>query len=172
MLVDDPLELLVDLVARGEEIVQLDLAQHAAQGGLRDLGGGVEIVLDRDHRALGIDHPEVDHRAHLDGDVVPGDDVLRRHVEGHRLQAHLDHAVDQRQEEDDARSIALPAQVEDGAGTAAEAKDDGPLVLAKDPRHRGDEEQERGDPDEPRAADSRLIRPLIPRLPPRLPSPL
>src|SRR2546430_13050708 len=36
VLVDDPLELLIDLVARGEEIVQLDLAEDAVERRLGD----------------------------------------------------------------------------------------------------------------------------------------
>ena len=39
-------QLLVDLVARGEEVVQLHLAEHAPERRLRDLRGGVEVVLD------------------------------------------------------------------------------------------------------------------------------
>src|SRR5216117_3982708 len=41
VLVDDPLELLVDLVARREEVVELDLAEHAPERRLRDLRGRV-----------------------------------------------------------------------------------------------------------------------------------
>ncbi len=47
VLVDDPLQLLVDLVAGGQQVVQLHLAQHAAQRGLGQLGGRVQVVLDR-----------------------------------------------------------------------------------------------------------------------------
>ena len=52
VLVDDPLQLLVDLVARGQQVVQLHLAQHAAQRGLGHLGGRVDVVLDREERLL------------------------------------------------------------------------------------------------------------------------
>src|SRR6059036_3867835 len=66
VLVDDPLELLVDLVARRQEVVELDLAEHAPQRRLRDLRGRVEIVLYGDHRPLRVHDAEVDDRADLE----------------------------------------------------------------------------------------------------------
>ncbi len=55
---------------------------------------------------VGLHDPEVDDRVDLDGDVVLGDDVLRRDVHDHRPQADLDHLVDDRDQEDDARALS------------------------------------------------------------------
>src|SRR2546430_4374287 len=145
VLVDDPLKLLVDLVARREKVVELDLAEHAPECRLRDLRGRIEIVLHRDHRPLRIHDAEVDDRADLERDVVARDHVLGRHVERDRLQAHLDHLVDQRHEQDEPRAAALTAGVEDGPRAASEPEDDGALVLAQNLRERADEEDDRKD---------------------------
>src|SRR5438309_5232515 len=145
VLVDDPLELLVDLVTRGEEVVELDLAEHAPERCLRDLRGRVEIVLHRDHRPLRVHDAEVDDRTDLERDIIARDHVLRRDVEGHRLEAHPDHLVDERHEQDEPRAVALAAGVEDRPRAAAEPEDDGPLVLAEDLRKRADEEDDRKD---------------------------
>src|SRR3989449_8813202 len=145
LLVDDPLELLVDLVARREEVVELDLAEHAPERRLRDLRGRVEVVLDGDHRPLRVHDAEVDDRADLERDVIARDHVLRRDVEGHRLEAHPDHLVDERHEQDEPRAVALAAGVEDRPRAAAEPEDDGALVLAEDLRERADEKDDRKD---------------------------
>src|SRR5256886_7421044 len=145
VLVDDPLELLVDLVARREEVVELDLAEHAPERRLRDLRGRVEVVLHRDDRPLRIHDTEVDDRADLERHVVAGDHVLGRHVERDRLKAHLDHPVDERHEQDEPWPVAQAAGIEDGPGAAPEPEDDGPLVLAQDLRKRADEEDDRKD---------------------------
>ena len=83
---------LVQLLALGEQVVELRLAEHAAQRRLRELRGGVEVVLDLDDRAWrGSIDAEVDDRVDLHRDVVARDDVLRRHVVHHRAQAHAHH---------------------------------------------------------------------------------
>src|SRR5216117_3591533 len=145
VLVDDPLELLVDLVTRREEVVELDLAEDAPERRLRDLRGRVEIVLHRDHRPLRVHDAEVDDRADLERDVVACDHVLGRDVEGDGLEAHFDHPVDERHEQDESRAVPLPAGVEDRPRAAPEPEDDGPLVLAEDLRERADEEDDRKD---------------------------
>src|SRR2546426_5014544 len=145
VLVDDPLELLGDLVARREEVVELDLAEHAPERRLRGRRAAVEIVLYGDHRPLRVHDAEVDDRADLERDVIARDHVLGRDVEGHRLEAHPDHLVDERHEQDEPRAVALAAGVEDRPRAAAEPEDDGPLVLAKDLRKRADEKDDRKD---------------------------
>src|SRR5262249_49222078 len=71
------------------------------------------------------------------------DHVLRRHVERHGLQAHLHHLVDQRHQENEPRSVAVTARIQNGLGTAAEPEDDRALVLAQDAREGADEEERR-----------------------------
>ncbi len=56
--VDDLLELLVDLVALDQQVVELDLAEDAAQGGLGDLRRADQVVLDGDDRSDGLDDVE------------------------------------------------------------------------------------------------------------------
>ena len=82
-----------------EQLVQLGLAEHRAQRGLRELAGGVEVVLHLHHRALRVDDAEVDHRVDLDRDVVAGDHVLRRHVEHHGAQGDPHHPVERPEDE-------------------------------------------------------------------------
>src|SRR5262249_25491014 len=75
----------------------------------------------------------------LDRDVVPGDHVLGWHVHRDGPEAHLDHLVDERDQEDDPRPL--------GADEPAEPEDDTPLVLAE---HLDRREQEIEDADDAR----------------------
>ena len=85
-LVDDLLQLFVESLALGEQLVELGLAEHRAQRRLRDLRGGDEEVFDLDDRFLGVDDAEVGDRVDAGRDVVAGDHLLRRDVEGDRPQ--------------------------------------------------------------------------------------
>src|SRR5579884_3653253 len=78
--VEDLLDVVVELVALGEHLVELVLAEHGTQRGLRELAGGGEKILDLDDRLVGVDDAEIDHRIDLDRDVVARDHVLARHV--------------------------------------------------------------------------------------------
>ena len=83
----------IDLLPFSQEIVQLGLAADAAQGGLGELRGSKEIVLDLDRRSVGIDHAKIEHSVHLDRHVVAGNHVLRRDVHGDCAQVYPDHAL-------------------------------------------------------------------------------
>ena len=96
-------------LALGEQLVEVGLAQDAAQRGLRLLAGGVEVVLDLDHGLQRVHHAEVDDRVHLHADVVAGDHVLGRHVEDDGAQADPHHAVDGPGHDDEARALGLRA---------------------------------------------------------------
>ena len=141
-LVDDRLEDRVDLVALGEELVEDVLAEHRAQGRLRDLRGGDHVVLDLHDRVVRLDDAEVRHRVDAHGDVVLRDDLLRRDVERHRAQVDPDHPVDERDDQEDARPLGLREE-------SPEAEDHAALVLARDlHREEREQEQEREDDDE------------------------
>jgi hypothetical protein len=70
LLVEDVLDVGVELVALGQHLVEIVLAQNPAQRGLRQLAGRSEIIEDLNHRALGVDHAEIDDGVHFDRDVV------------------------------------------------------------------------------------------------------
>src|SRR5438128_4935764 len=74
---------------------------------------------------VGVDHQEVDDRVDLDGDVVVGDDLLRRHLEGDGSQVNLDQAVDA-EGNDDPKPWALQRH------QAAKPKEHAPFVLIDD----------------------------------------
>jgi hypothetical protein len=84
LLVDDLLEALVEPLALGQQGVELRLAQDGSQGGLGDLEGCADEVLDLEHRAPGIDHAEVDDRRDLHRHVVARYHVLVRDPERDR----------------------------------------------------------------------------------------
>ena len=88
-----------------EHFVELVLAQHRAQRRLRELAGRLERVRDLNDRLRRIDDAEIDDGVHLHRNVVARDDVLRRHVQHDHAQVDLDHALDDRNHEDDARSL-------------------------------------------------------------------
>ena len=98
--VEHALDVDVQLLALGEQLVELVLAEHRAQRGLRELAGRLEEVLDLDDRVLRVDDAEVDHRVHLHRDVVARDHVLRRHVEHDGAQVDAHHLLDARDDDD------------------------------------------------------------------------
>src|SRR5262249_10982818 len=121
----------IQLVALGEELVELMLAENGAQRRLRELARRLEEVRNLDDRPLRIYHPEIEHRVHFDGNVVARDDVLRRNVEHYDAQVDSDHLLNERNEHDEPRPLDHPE--------APEHEDHGALVLAEYPQ-RGDDE--------------------------------
>ena len=89
LLVEHVLDVGIELVALGQHLVEIVLAQHPAQRGLGELAGRDHVIADLDDGALGIDDAEIDHGGDLDRDVVAGNHVLRRHFVD-------DHAADRR----------------------------------------------------------------------------
>ena len=155
LLVDDLLQDRVDLVSLREELVEQVLAEHRPQRRLGDLRGRDHEVLDLHDRGLRVDDPEVGDRVHAHRDVVLGDDLLRRHVQRDRPQVDLDHPVDDRDQQEDARALRLRQQ-------AAEAEDDAALVLARDldrRRQEQDDEDCDGRNDDQRCHDRDPMRP-------------
>ncbi|MNC40922.1 hypothetical protein D3C75_896640 [compost metagenome] len=126
--VEHLLDVGVEPLALGQHVVQLVLAEHRAQGGLRQLAGRRLVVLDLDDRLLRIEHPVVDHRVDLHRDVVTGDHVLGRHIQHDGAQIDAHHLLDAGDEDDQSRSLDLPE--------AAELEHHPALVLAQDAEHR------------------------------------
>ena len=79
----------------------------------------------------------------MDGDIVAGDDVLRRHIEGDDAQADADETVNGPEDEDQAGPLGHRQE-------APEAEDDGALVLVEhldaleDVHHREDDDDDDG----------------------------
>ena len=135
-LVDDVLQALVHVVALAQQLVEVGLAEDAAQRGLRDERRRADVVGDLDDGHLGVEDAEVDDGVHLHRHVVPGDDVLAGHVHRHHAQVDLHHAVHERQDEEQPR----PA----GAHQTAQAEDHAALVFLDD-LDRQEEQRERPD---------------------------
>src|SRR5438270_698069 len=110
VLVQDYLELGVHFFALGEDFVQFKLADDAAQRGLRELRGGVLIVLHLRERRVGVDDAEITHGVHFDGDVVAGDDILRRNVERFKPKADAVQRFDRPHHQPYARSLGFRQQ--------------------------------------------------------------
>jgi hypothetical protein len=150
VLVDDVLERLVELLALGQQHVEVRLAEHRAQRGLCDLRGGQEIALDLDDRAGCVDHAEVADRVHPGGHVVARDQVLRRDVQRDGAEIDSHHPVDGGDQQD--QPGALHAE------QATEPEDDGALVLAQDAdrrcRKRQHHCQQHADKDDPNSDDA------------------
>ncbi len=81
VLIENDLQLGVYAVALRENFVQFKLTDDAADGGLRQLGNRVLIILHLRQRHVGIDDAEITYGVYFNGDVVAGDDVLWRDVE-------------------------------------------------------------------------------------------
>src|SRR5260221_447845 len=86
--IENDLQLGVDFVALGENFVELELADDAADGGLRELRGCVLVVLHLGQSEIGVDDAEITDGVHFHGDIVARDDVLRRDVQRFDAHAH------------------------------------------------------------------------------------
>ena len=156
LLVEDLLQVGVQLVAFAEHLVERVLAEHRAQRGLRELAGGLQEILDADHRAVGIDDAEIEHRVDLHRDVVARDHVLARHVEHDRAQIDAHHLLHVGHQEDQARALH--------AGEAAEGEHHRALVLAHHPDRRAGDQQDQQQDDEKGRGTPRSCR-LLSALP-------
>src|SRR5207302_5602674 len=85
-------------------MVQVRLAENAAQRRLSDQRGRAYKIDGFDDGFARVHDPEVHHRIHLDRDVVTGDGLLRWNFQRHNAQVHLAHGFDERDEEKEARS--------------------------------------------------------------------
>ena len=106
----------VDGAARLEGAVEFDLADFAAQGGLRELRDREAVVGDPVGGQMRIEHLHVEHRVDADLDVVARDADLLRDVDGDFLQAvPVGHPLDERNEDVEARlqGAAVFAQILD-----------------------------------------------------------
>jgi len=119
----------VELLPRGQDLVELHLAADASKRRLRELRGGIEKVLHLDDRLHGLDDAEIDDGVDLDGNVVPRDDVLRGDIHGDRPHVHADHAVHDGNEDDEAGPL-------DG-NDPAQPENDGPFIFVEDPDRSG-----------------------------------
>src|SRR5918994_4108414 len=122
LLIYDALEFVVYLLPIGQEVIEILLSEHAAQGGLGDLAGGKHVVLDLYYALVGVCDPEVDNGVDAGGDVVAGYDILGRDVHGDGPKVYLDHPVHERPQEEQSRSLGSPLY-------PAESEDNTPLVL-------------------------------------------
>src|SRR5580693_7299693 len=124
LLVEHVLNAGIELVALGQHLVEIVLAQYPAQRGLGELTGRDEVIPDLDDGALGIDDAEVDDGRDLDRDVVTGNHILRRHFVNNHPKIDAHHLLDEGYQEKKAGPL--------GSGIAAKRKDDAALVFAQD----------------------------------------
>jgi hypothetical protein len=80
------------------------------------------MVFYLDDAAVWIHHAEVDHCGYAHGDIVAGDEVLGRDIQGDGPQAHLDHPVHYRDQDEEARALGSSLH-------PTEPEDHTPLVL-------------------------------------------
>ena len=154
LLVDDPLQDRVDLLALREQLVERVLAEHRPQRRLRDLGGRDHVVLDLDDRRLRVDDPEVRDRVHAHRDVVLRDHFLRRDVQRDRAQVDLDHLVDDRDQEEEPRPLRLREAAARAGRRSPRSYSRATLIAAI--RSRTTQEDDDGDDDQGGGHDSIL----------------
>ncbi len=124
------------ILAIAEQLVELRLPEDRAHRRLRDQARRKEIVLDTNDGRFGVHDAEVRDGVHSHRDVVAGDRLLARDVERHGTQVDLHHAIDNRDDEEDAG----PA----GTDEATEPEDDTALVLLDDLDRRGHQADDEG----------------------------
>src|SRR4249919_1090250 len=106
--VEDGADVVVELLALGQHLVQVVLPQHRAKRGLRELAGGFVEVFDVDDRFLRIDHAEVHDGIDLHRDVVARDHILGRHIHDDGAQVDTHHLLHDGNQQDQARPLHLP----------------------------------------------------------------
>ena len=102
LLVEYVLNIGIELVALGQHLVEVMLAEDPAQCRLGELAGRRKVIADLDDRAFGIDHPEINDGTHLDRDVVAGDHVLRRNFIDDNAQIDTHHLLNERHQQKEA----------------------------------------------------------------------
>ncbi len=130
--VEDGAQRGVDLVARRQGLVELEIAHHIAQVGLGQLGDGEDEVPDVVDQALGVGGFVEDHGVDRGHHVVRGDDLLRRDID--HLLSHVDGGDPVDAGDDEAQSRV------DGLLVLAQPLDQRPLVGPHDLDARGDED--------------------------------
>ena len=75
------LELGVDLVPLGQQMIEVGLAQNAPQRCLADQRRCAHVIEHLDYRLFGIDYPEIDDRVDFHRHVVASDGLLRWDLE-------------------------------------------------------------------------------------------
>ena len=135
-------DLRVDVGPLLERLVQIDLADLAAQRRLRELADREHVVGDAVRRALRIQHLQVEDAVDADLHVVARDADLRRDVDGDLLErVAVADDIDERQQHVKARAQR--------AVKPAEALDDVRALLRHDDRRlRDDDEHEQGEDEE------------------------
>src|SRR5262249_49942593 len=118
------LQLHVELFTLAKQIVQLDLAQHASQSGLRKLRRRIQIVGDFDHGLERVDDAEINHGIHFDRDVVARHHILSRDLQRLHTQRDADHAIDGTKNKNHAGPLGI-------AQNPAEPEYDATFVLGK-----------------------------------------
>ena len=124
LLVNDALKLLIELFSFREQFVQVVSAHDGSQGGLCELPCGIGEVLNLKDRLVRVHDAIIDDRIDRGGDIVFGDDILRRHVSGN------DAKVDGRHPED--RDPHEPQSGLFDAHIAPKEEHDAALVLLDD----------------------------------------
>jgi hypothetical protein len=124
-LVDDLLEMGVDLIPLGQQLVHVAVADHRPQRRLSHLGHREGVILHVEDRLDRVHDPVVDHGVHLERDIVPGDGLLGRHRRRDDLHVHLAEPIRDRVHPGQAR-------LADARQQPAPAEDDASLELGDD----------------------------------------
>jgi len=141
--VDDGLDAEVELFAVGQEFVEIYFAEDGAESGLGKLRGLVDVVIDLDDGASGVDDAQGDDGIYFEGDVVAGDDVLRGDFHGLLTEGDADDLVEGAEDPDDARAFG-------GFFDASQPEDHASLVLFEDVQGVDDVEDDDDDCEEDR----------------------
>jgi len=82
VLVDDFLKPGIKFFALRKKLVEINLAERAAERCLGELGRCVQIILDFDDRPDRVDDTEIKDGAHFDRNIIFSDDILGRYLHG------------------------------------------------------------------------------------------
>ena len=125
MRVEDALQPQINFVAMRQQFVEFLLAQYGSQSSLRKLRSLVGVIRNLHHGLIRIDHAQKNNRIHFQGNVVAGDDVLRRNFDRLLSKRDAHHAVERSEHQNHARPFGRTQQT-------SEAEDDAALIFSQD----------------------------------------
>src|ERR1700722_2465147 len=144
-----------------QQAVEVYLPEYRAKGCLGKLRGLVDVVRNLNDSLCRIDDPQGNDGVHLQGDVIAGDDILRRHFHGFLPQADADDLSDGTEDPNDAGSFGRLL------ADAAKGKDHAPLILLENldgieqvEKNNGNGEEGGNRHDGPKTSGTRLRPPL------------
>ena len=119
--INDLLDLIADLLAIGQQLVQFDTADHIAESSLSVLGDSIGKITDFEDGIFGFFNLEVNNTVDTNGNIIFGDNALLGNINGVDPDIDFDDPLENRNDD-------FKAGIE-SVGVGAEGQDDTAFIL-------------------------------------------